>query len=369
MYLKRVQFKNYRNYSNLKISFNKGINIIYGNNAQGKTNLLEGIYVLALTNTFRNVSDFDLILKDKKFFKIDGILKKEKLDSYLTIKYSDNRKQMIIDNSEINKISNYISVLNTILFTPDDLDVIKGPPLSRRKFLNAELSQLYSNYYILLNEYEKILKMRNEYIKTQKYDKNYFDIITSFLIEKNILIYKIRKKFISKINLYCENIFYDIVGIHNFKIVYKPNFNYEEYSYDKQKCLKVFQEKYEYEYKMLSTLYGIHKDDFEFILDGVNLKYFGSQGQQRLAVLTLKLSEIEIFKKWKNTTPILLLDDVFSEIDENKNNNLLKYLSKDLQVIITAVSLKNFNKGILSKAKIFKIDKGKIKIQRGDLYE
>ena len=120
---------------------------------------------------------------------------------------------------------------------------------------------------------------------------------------------------------------------------------------------------------MLSTFYGIHKDDFEFDLGGLNLKYFGSQGQQRLAVLALKLSEIEIFKKCKNTTPILLLDDVFSEIDEKKNNNLLKYLSKDLQVIITAVSLQNFNKETLSKAKIFKIDKGKIKIQRGDLYE
>lgn len=369
MYLKRVRLKNYRNYTNLKISFNKGINIIYGNNAEGKTNLLESIYVLSFTNTFRNSSDFDLIYKGKDFFKIEGVLKSEKLDTYLSIDYILNKKRLMIDNSEISKVSNYISKMNVILFTPDDLDVIKGPPINRRKFLDTQLSQLYSNYYVLLNEYEKVLKMRNDYLKNDKIDKNYLDIITSFLIDKSILIFKMRKKFIEKINLYCENIFYDITGFYGFKIVYKPNFDYEEYNFDKNKILNIYQNKYDTEFRLLSTLYGIHKDDFEFYLDDINLKNFGSQGQMRVSVLTLKLSEIEIFKNWKKTTPILLLDDVFSEIDEIKNNNLLKYLSKELQVIITAVSLNNFNEDILKLAKIFNIQNGKIKIQRGDINE
>ena len=207
MYLKRINLKNYRNYSSLKISFNKGINIIYGNNAQGKTNLLESIYVLALTNTFRNISDTDLIMKDRNFFNIKGILKNSKLDTTLSISYDNIKKRMLLDNSEITKVSSYISSMNTILFTPDDLDIIKGPPLVRRKFLNTELSQLYSNYYILLNEYEKILKMRNDYIKSGNIDINYYDIITSFLIEKDILIFKIRKKFIERINNYAYEIF------------------------------------------------------------------------------------------------------------------------------------------------------------------
>ena len=364
MYLKRVELKNFRNYSSLKISFNKGINIIYGNNAQGKTNLLESIYVLALTNTFRNVYDKDLIMKDRKFFNIKGILKNSKLDTTLNISYDNIKKRMMIDDSEIMKVSNYISVINTILFTPDDLDIIKGPPLVRRKFLNTELSQLYSNYYILLSEYEKILKMRNDYIKSGVLDINYYDIITSFLIEKDILIFKIRKKFIERINNYAAEIFKNITGLTGFKIVYKPNLDYSEYDYDKNKILEVFKDKYESEYKFLSTFYGIHKDDFEFYLGDSNLKIYGSQGQMRISVLTLKLSEIEIFKKWKDSTPILLLDDVFSEIDEIKNNNLLYYLSRDLQVIITSVSLSSFNKEILSKAKVFRIESGKIKLDR-----
>ncbi len=364
MYLKRVELKNFRNYSSLKISFNKGINIIYGNNAQGKTNLLESIYVLALTNTFRNVSDTDLIMKDRNFFNIKGILKNSKLDTTLSISYDNIKKRMLLDNSEITKVSSYISSMNTILFTPDDLDIIKGPPLVRRKFLNTELSQLYSNYYILLNEYEKILKMRNDYIKSGNIDINYYDIITSFLIEKDILIFKIRKKFIERINNYAAEIFKNITGLSGFKIVYKPNLDYSEYDYDKNKILEVFKDKYDSEYKFLSTFYGVHKDDFEFYLGDSNLKLYGSQGQMRISVLTLKLSEIEIFKKWKNSTPILLLDDVFSEIDEIKNNNLLNYLSRDLQVIITAVSLNSFNKDILSKAKVFRIEYGKIKLDR-----
>ena len=364
MYLKRVELKNFRNYSSLKISFNKGINIIYGNNAQGKTNLLESIYVLALTNTFRNVYDTDLIMKDRKFFNIKGILKNSKLDTTLNISYDNIKKRMMIDDSEIMKVSNYISVINTILFTPDDLDIIKGPPLVRRKFLNTELSQLYSNYYILLSEYEKILKMRNDYIKSGVLDINYYDIITSFLIEKDILIFKIRKKFIERINNYAAEIFKNITGLTGFKIVYKPNLDYSEYDYDKNKILEVFKDKYDSEYKFLSTFYGIHKDDFEFYLGDSNLKIYGSQGQMRISVLTLKLSEIEIFKKWKDSTPILLLDDVFSEIDEIKNNNLLYYLSRDLQVIITSVSLSSFNKEILSKAKVFRIESGKIKLDR-----
>ena len=364
MYLKRVELKNFRNYPSLKISFNKGINIIYGNNAQGKTNLLESIYVLALTNTFRNVYDTDLIMKDRKFFNIKGILKNSKLDTTLNISYDNIKKRMILDDSEITKVSSYISVMNTILFTPDDLDIIKGPPLVRRKFLNTELSQLYSNYYILLSEYEKILKMRNDYIKNGVLDINYYDIITSFLIEKDILIFKIRKKFIERINNYAAEIFKNITGLTGFKIVYKPNLDYSEYDYDKNKILEVFKDKYDSEYKFLSTFYGIHKDDFEFYLGDSNLKIYGSQGQMRISVLTLKLSEIEIFKKWKDSTPILLLDDVFSEIDEIKNNNLLYYLSRDLQVIITSVSLSSFNKEILSKAKVFRIESGKIKLDR-----
>lgn len=369
MYLKRVELKNFRNYSNLKISFNKGINILYGNNAQGKTNLLESIYVLSHTDTFRNSSNEDMIKKNNNYFQIDGVLKKEKLDTKMQLKYINNKKFMQLDQTNINKVSDYISYLNIILFSPEDLDIIKGPPINRRKFLNAELSQLYRNYYILCNEYEKILKMRNDYIKTNNYNKDYLDILTTYYIDKNILIYKLRKKFINKLNFYCGKIYKDITGLDGFKIVYKPNIDYDLNNYDKTYYLKYFQEKYEYEYKIGSSIYGVHKDDFDFLLNDIDLKHYGSQGQKKIAILALKLSEIEIFNKYKDCMPILLLDDVFSEIDNIKNNNLLKYLNRDMQVIITTVSLDKIDKSILKKSKKFIVNDGEIKIQRGDMDE
>ena len=369
MYLKRVELINFRNYKNLKISFNKGINILYGNNAQGKTNLLESIYALGLTDTFRNSNNQDMIKSNENYFQIDGVLKKEQLDTKMQLKYLGNKKFMQLDQTNINKVSDYISYLNVILFAPEDLDIIKGPPINRRKFLNAELSQLYRNYYILYNEYEKILKMRNDYIKSSNYNKDYLDILTSYYIDKSILIYKLRKKFINKINLYCFKIYKDITGLDGFQIVYKPNIDYDLNNCDKNYYLKYYQEKYEYEYKIGSSIYGIHKDDFDFILDGIDLKFYGSQGQKKIAVLAFKLSEIEIFSKYKNSMPILLLDDVFSEIDNIKNNNLLKYLNRDMQVIITTVSLDKIDKSILKKAKKFIVNGGKVKIQRGDIDE
>lgn len=369
MYLRKIRLKNFRNYNSLLLCFNKGINIIYGENAQGKTNILESIYVLAFTETFRNTIIQDMIKLDNHSFFIEGLIKENKLDTKYNYLLINNKKSMMIDGYNVKKVSDYISNINIIIFTPEDLDLIKGPPSTRRKFLNTELSQLYRNYFILYSEYEKVLNLRNEYIKSNRYDKNYLDIITNYIVEKNILIYKLRLKFINKINEYCSKIYKDITGLNGFTIEYRPNVDYSLQNYNKDFYLKKFQSKYEYEYKIGSTYYGVHKDDFSFNLKGNDLKIFGSQGQKKVAVLTLKLSEIEILKKYKKTTPILLLDDVFSEIDSKKNNNLLKYINSNLQVIITAISLKNVDKYILKHAKIFNVNNGKVKIQRGDFNE
>ena len=364
MYLKKIKLKNFRNYKNTTIHFNKGVNILLGNNAQGKTNVIESIYTLSFTDTFRNNLVNDLIFHNESYFCLEGVFKDKKLDTIIKLNYINNKKIMELDSNKITKISDFISNLNVIIFSPENLDIIKGSPIVRRNFLNNELSQLYRNYYIVYSEFEKILKMRNDYIKTNEFNKEYLDILTSFLIEKNMMIFKIRKKFIDKINIYCKDIYKDITGLDDFKIIYKPNINYEEASFNKDYYLKKYQHRYEYEYKIGSTHYGVHKDDFDFYLGDIDLKHFGSQGQKKIAVLTLKLSEIEIFKKYKDCVPILLLDDVFSEIDNIKNNNLLKYLNKDIQVIITTVSLDKIDDSILKKAKIFEIENGKVRIYR-----
>ncbi len=365
MYIKKLKLHNFRNYKSLNITLTKGINIIYGENAQGKTNLLESIYVLGITKSHRNFIDNSLIKKNEDYLTIEGIISKNKIDDKLNI-YLDNKTKILkYNNNTIKKISDYISNMNIIIFYPDDLELIKGSPQIRRKYINLQLSQLYSNYFILLNEYLKILKLRNEYLKkiNKKISKdlNYLDILTGYLIDKAILIYKMRDKYIKKVNEHCSNIYINIMNLDGFNIKYKPSIELDIKDPNiKEKLKKEYDKRLDYDLKLLSTSIGPHKDDIEFYLNDKNLKYYGSQGQQRIAVLALKLSEIEIFKKYKETTPILLLDDIFSELDDNKKNNLLKYISKDIQTIITTTELNNLDSKLIKKSKLFNIKEGNI---------
>ena len=349
MYIKKLKLHNFRNYKSLTVTLTKGINIIYGENAQGKTNLLESIYVLGLTKSHRSFIDNNLINNEGEYLTIEGIINKEKIDNKLNI-YIDNKNKILkYNNNTMKKVSDYISKMNIIIFYPDDLELIKGSPIERRKYINLELSQLYSNYYILVNEYNRILKLRNEYLKKINkrisIDKNYIEILTNYLIDKSIMIYKMREKFINKINNYCADIYKNIMNLDGFSIKYKPSIEIDlKDPKIKEKLKYEYDKKIDYDVKICSTNLGPHKDDIEFYLGDKNLKYYGSQGQQRVAVLALKLAEIEIFKKYKETTPILLLDDIFSELDDKKQNNLLKYINKNIQTIITTTDLNNLDK-------------------------
>ncbi len=366
MILKKIELHNFRNYDKLSTRFYKGINIIYGDNAQGKTNLLESIYVLGLTKSHRSFIDNNLIKRDCESLHIAGMISGGILDKKLEILIDSRNKYLKIDDTSIKKVSDYISSMNIIIFYPDDLEILKGSPQLRRKYLNVELSQLYNSYYIVMNDYSKLLKIRNDYLKKwgkgKSIDKNYFDIVTSYLIDKAILIYQMRYKYIEKINESCSTIYQDIMDVEDFHIRYVPNMEIEDIKDDKlkEKLLQQFEDKLEYDKRMLTTTLGPHKDDLEFLIGDKNLKLYGSQGQQRIAVLALKLAEIPIFKKYKDTTPILLLDDVFSELSDDKKNNLMKYIEKDIQTIITTTELNNLDSKLIKKSKLFKIESGKL---------
>lgn len=366
MILKKIELHNFRNYESLMTRFYKGINIIYGDNAQGKTNLLESIYVLGLTKSHRSFIDDNLIKNGCESLMIKGIVSGGLFDKELQITIDNKSKGYKIDDNSIKKVSDYISNMNIIIFYPDDLETLKGSPQLRRKYINTELSQLYNSYYVVLNDYNKLLKMRNEYLKKmfkgQDVDMNYFDIITSYLIEKAIIIYQMRYKFIEKINETCGQIYKDIMGIEDFHIEYVSNMQIDDMKDPKlkDKLFEQYKKQLSYEQRVCITTIGPHKDDFNFMVGENNLKLYGSQGQQRIAVLTLKLAEIPIFKKYKETTPILLLDDVFSELSDDKKNNLIKYISKDIQTIITTTELNNLDSKLVKKAKLFKIEQGKL---------
>ena len=365
MYIKSIKLHNFRNYKKLSVSFSKKINIIYGKNAQGKTNLLESIYVLCFTKSHRSFIDNNLITNDCDYLTIEGIVN-DKTDSKYNIYIDSKQKKLKCNNDFVKKVSDFIALVNVIIFTPDDLEIVKGSPQIRRKYLNLELSQLYGNYYIILNEYNKILKMRNDYLKklNKGISKNlaYLDTITNYLIDKLVNICKIRKKYIEKVNEYCTQIYKDISDLDNFKIIYKPNIDIDYSDLNiKEKLKEEYNKKRDLDIKLCMTNFGPHKDDYEFYLDNKNLKLYGSQGQQRLAVLAFKLSEIEIIRKYRESTPILLLDDIFSELDGAKKNKLLKYISKDIQTIITTTDLKNLDPKLIKKSKLFNIKDGNIK--------
>ena len=366
MKITKLNLVNFRNYSNLAIKFGDGMNIFVGDNAQGKTNILEAITFLALTKSHRLGVHPNVIMFNKNKAKIKGVVKKDKIISKLEINIQENEKKLYVNQTEIRKVADYISNLNVIVFSPDDLEIIKGSPNVRRNLLNIQLSQISKVYLNIYNEYNKLLRTRNEYLKVlfqnSIVDSNYLDIITNKLIEKAIVIYQKRRQYIDLINNNINSYYNDISGENGIVVKYEPNIEFESFESEEiRKTLKHYYKKnYKKELNYGMTLVGPHRDDFSFILNAVNLKFFGSQGQQKTAVLALKLSEISIFDEFLGTKPVLLLDDIFSELDLKKRNRLLKLIHDNIQSIITTTDLKNINKKYLVDAYIYNVKDGKV---------
>lgn len=366
MILKNLSLLNFRNYGKCSIRFGNGMNIFVGDNAQGKTNILESIYILALTKSHRNGTDSNLIQFHKELAKIKGTIKVDRIMKDMEIDISKTSKKVFLNQTEIRKISDYISNLNVIVFTPDDLEIIKGSPNIRRNLLNIQISQISYHYLKTYNEYNKILRTRNEYLKllyiNHISDPTYFHILTDQLIEKATYIYQKRKEYIDQINMQIGDIYQNITGFSGLQIKYEPNIELQEYSVEeiKNKLKKKFQDNYKREQMQGMTLYGPHRDEMIYQLNQLDLKLYGSQGQQKIAVIAYKLSEVSIFYEHTKTKPILLLDDIFSEIDTKKKNRLLTYINQDIQSIITTTDLKNIKKSVLKDASVFEIKNGKI---------
>ena len=341
------------------------MNIFVGDNAQGKTNILEAITILALTKSHRVGVNPNIIMFDKSKCKISGVVKKDKLITKLAVEISNDTKKLNINNSTIKKVADYISNLNIIIFTPDDIEIIKGSPNIRRNLLNIQLCQLYRDYLIKYNEYNKLLKTRNEYLKilfnNSLGDTDYLDIITDKLIDKAIYIYQKRKEYIDLVNLHINDYFNKISDYGDIIVKYITNIEFDNYEYEtiRKKLKHTFKKNYMKELNYGMTLYGPHRDDFYFDFLGNDLKYFGSQGQQKLAILSFKLSEIPIFNDISNTLPVLLLDDIFSELDIKKRNRLLKIINDyNIQSILTTTDLRNINKKYIENACVFNVKSG-----------
>lgn len=363
MFLKELRLTNFRNYSDLFLTFPHGRTILYGKNAQGKTNILESIYVLGLTKSHRSNIDQSLIQQETDFTRIDGIFELGNFDTTFELTLQEKSKRLKVDGSIIKKVGDYVSKVNIIIFYPEDLELMKGSPNTRRRYFNLELSQLNSTYLNVLNDYHKLLKMRNDYLKdTILFDDTYYQILTRYFIEKAIFLYRMRKKFVDRINEYIGTYFFKIAGMEGLELRYEPGLAIS--SYTKEEIESLLYEKFhhlkEAERSSKTTLFGPHRDDYSFYLSTMNLKEYGSQGQQRMAILALKLSEIPIFKQHTSEYPVLLLDDVFSELDESKRNNLLACLPEEIQTIITTTDLTNLDSTLLKTSKLVEIESGSI---------
>ena len=367
MKLVKLNLFNFRNISNLNLRFSDGMNIFIGDNAQGKTNILESIVILALTKSHRIGINPNIIMFHKKKCHIQGNVMNHDLLVKLEVIFTEEDKTLKVNQTVIRKVAEYISNLNVIVFTPDDLDIIKGSPNIRRNLLNIQLSQMSNLYLNTYNEYNKLLKTRNEYLKILFHnsiaDKSYLDIITDKLVEKAIIIYQEREKYIGFINQNIGNYFMNITNFEGLSIKYVPNIDFSSYDTEtlRSSLNHIYQKNYYKELNNGMTLYGPHRDDFVFYLNNNDLRYFGSEGQQKLAIMAFKLAEIPIFNQYCGTDPILLLDDIFSELDIKKRNKLFDFIqNNNIQSFITTTDLKNIQKKYLKNAFIYEVENGNV---------
>ncbi len=361
MIINKLELTDYRNYESLELEFDKGTNILFGDNAQGKTNILEAIFVAATTKSHRGSKDSEIIRFGCSEGHIRTYLEKNgvgtKVDMHLR---SAKSKGIAIDGQRIKKATDLMGLCNVVFFSPEDLNIIKNGPGYRRRFIDMELSQLDSFYLYNLNNYNKIVNQRNQLLKDLYFNpqlKETLPIWDDQLISYGNKVIERRRQFVDQLN----EIIYDIHrklsgGIEEIKIIYEPDTDEESYA-------EKLKKNHERDIKSKVTSVGPHRDDFSFETGGIDIRKYGSQGQQRTAALSLKLSEIEIVKNITKDTPILLLDDVLSELDSKRQKFLLDSIG-DIQTIITCTGLEEFVNDRFMLNRVFEVNKGTVSIKQ-----
>lgn len=358
MIINSLELMNFRNYEREIFEFDPETNVLYGDNAQGKTNVLEGIYLCSTTRSHKSCKDREMIRlgfqeahlrmiveKDSIFHKIDVHLKKNKA------------KGIAIDGIPVKKSGELLGLSSVVFFSPEDLAIIQNGPEARRRFIDMELCQLDKMYLFYLTKYKHVLKQRNELLKQISINSDLLDTLdiwNSKLLEYGTYVIKARKDFVEKLNLYIKKIHHDLTGgKEEMDLFYEPNVSIEDFS---EKLIMSEQK----DIFSKTTNVGPHRDDLSFISEKKELRRFGSRGQQRTGALSLKLTEIQIVKEKTGEQPILLLDDVLSELDRKRQNYLLEHI-KGIQTIITCTGLEEFVKNGINIHKTFEIVEGRRK--------
>ena len=340
MYINKIKLQNFRNYNEQEININKSINVFYGDNAQGKTNILEAIFLCTFGKSFRTNKEKELIKLGKDNANVIIEYEKKDRDGKISISISD-KKQILVNGIKIKKLSELLGNINIVIFTPDDINILKGGPALRRRFLDMMIGQLKPNYVYTLNMYIKTLEQRNNYlrqIKEENKPENLLDIWDEKLIEYADIIYKYRKEFIDKIKKKI-NIIHKKITDEKEEI----NIQYISNCESKEVYSELLKQRRKLDIIKGFTTKGIQRDDFEIYINNKELSIYGSQGQNRTAILSLKLSELQVIYDEIEEEPILLLDDFMSELDINRRKNFLNNIN-NTQVIITCAEKIEFLK-------------------------
>ena len=358
MYIESLELKNYRNYEYLCINFDSGTNIFYGDNAQGKTNALEAVYLCGTTKSHRGSKDREIIRFEQEESHIRMMVKKDgishKIDMHLK---KSKSKGIAIDGIPIKKASELFGIVNLVFFSPEDLNIIKNGPSERRHFLDSELCQLHRIYLQDLSKYNKILNQRNKLLKDISFSPGLEETLDVWDLQLSAYgkkIIKLRDRFMQELNEIIKEIHTNLTGgKEEISLEYEPNVRAEEFENQLTKAR-------EKDLKLKMSSVGPHRDDFCVRVNGIDIRKFGSQGQQRTAALSLKLSEIHLVEKIIKDKPVLLLDDVLSELDNKRQNYLLNSIS-GIQTMITCTGLDEFIQNQFSINRVFRVVDGKIR--------
>jgi len=359
MRITNLELFNFRNYKKESINLSPSTNILIGNNAAGKTNILESIYCLALARSYK-AKDKDIIYEKELFYKISSNVEFYNKTDELTMIGANEGKKVFVNNTEVKKISEFIGRLNVVLFSPDDILILKDGPQEKRKLIDLSMLQISKQYINDYGLFKKQLKLRNDYLKyllpklnNEKIEDDMLDLLTNNFLDSNYEIYKTRKKFIDNLQKIVEEKYVLLSGEKStIEIKYITNFEND---------MSFYQNKYKQDVLSGTTQFGCHRDDLEFYKNGQDFETTCSQGEMRMLMLSLKLALADMLKTVKKDSPVVLLDDVFSELDKNHQNRLLQMLDKSMQIIITTTDILKIGKNALENAKIFTINHGTIK--------
>lgn len=363
MRLNNLQLVNYRNYDSLHLEFNKKVNLLVGRNGQGKTNIVESIYMLAFGKSFRTSKDKEIIKFNSENLYVGGNFSTQHTNGLIEIAIGKNKKGIKVNKIHIQKTYELLGNINVVIFSPEDLRLIKEGPKERRLFIDKEISQIMPKYYNYLTSYNKILFQRNQLLKSKYIDKALLDVYDESLAQYGSYIYILRRDFIKKIAMISKNMHEKLTdGIEELLITYKNQININDedtVASVYNKFLDKLLSNRDHDIETRTTKYGLHKDDLNIFINDLDVRLYGSQGQQRTASISLKLSEIELINNEVGEYPILILDDVFSELDETRQKLLIDNLSL-VQIFITTAEVSH--KNIFDKANttIFNIKQGSI---------